>query len=70
MDNLQFKTIRQTAAAGILPEHRLRAMRAAGTLPGFYSASRFYVNVNALQEQLQASTSAGGGERGAEYLRL
>lgn len=70
MDSINFKTIRQTAAAGILPEHRLRAMRAAGTLPGFFSASRFYVNVTALQEQLQASTSAGGGERGTDYLRL
>lgn len=70
MTELHFLTIRQTAAAGILPEHRLRQMQHQGTLPGFFSASRFYVNVSALQEQLKASASAGGGENGATYLRL
>ena len=67
MTEMNFLTIRQTAAAGILPEHRLRAMRAAGTLPGFLSGTRFYVNVDALQETLRAACSR---EEKKEYLQL
>lgn len=48
----EFKTIRQTAAAGILPEYRLRLMVAAGTCPGIKTGNRFMVNVTALAEQL------------------
>ena len=53
-----FKTIRQTAATGILPEHRLRIMVASGECPGFYSGNRFMVNVTALSEQLDAESRA------------
>lgn len=48
----QFKTIRQTAAMGILPEHRLRILVAQGKCPGVYSGTRFLVNVNLLIEML------------------
>lgn len=48
----EFKTIRQTAATGILPEYRLRLMVAAGTCPGIKTGNRFLINVTALAEQL------------------
>lgn len=48
----RMKTIRQTAALGILPEHRLRLLLKQGKLPGVYSGNRFLVNVDALSIQL------------------
>lgn len=48
----EFKTIRQTAATGILSEHRLRLMVAAGQCPGIKTGNRFLVNITALAEQL------------------
>lgn len=47
-----FKTIRQTAATGILTEHRLRLMVAQGNCPGIRTGNRFLVNVEALSELL------------------
>lgn len=47
-----FKTIRQTAATGLLTEHRLRLMVAQGTCPGIRTGNRFLVNVDALAELL------------------
>lgn len=49
----EFKTIRQVAAIGILPEHRLRALVKEGRCPGIFSGSRFLINVQALAEQLE-----------------
>ena len=49
---LEFKTIRQVAALGILPENRLRQMRKQKLLPGIQSGNRFLVNVDALVELL------------------
>lgn len=49
---MEFKTIRQTAATGILSEHRLRLMVAAGTCPGIKTGNRFLINVSALAEML------------------
>lgn len=49
---MQFKTIRQTAAKGIMTEHYLRLLVAQGRCPGIYSGNRFLVNVEALEEQL------------------
>ena len=49
---MQFKTIRQTAATGILSEHRLRLMVAAGTCSGIKTGNRFLINVSALAEML------------------
>ena len=51
-----FKTIRQTAATGILPEHRLRLMQKQKLLPGIQSGNRFLVNVDALVEMLNTES--------------
>lgn len=51
-----FKTIRQTAAMGFVPEHLLRERLKQGKLPGVYSGNRFLVNVDALVEQLNAES--------------
>lgn len=53
-----FKTIRQTAATGLLSEHRLRIMVAEGNCPGIRSGNRFLVNVSALAEQLDQESRA------------
>lgn len=52
----EFKTIRQTAAMGLLPEHRLRQMQKQNRLPGIFSGNRFLVNTKALAEQLEAES--------------
>ena len=59
-----FKTIRQTAALGILPEYRLRQMVKQGKIPGIYSGTRFLINVTALIEQLNAESV---GQANREY---
>lgn len=53
-----YKTIRQTAAMGILPEHRIRILVAKGECPGFYSGTRFMVNTRLLEEQLDRQSMA------------
>ena len=57
----EFKTIRQTAATGILAEHRIRIMVAQGNCPGFKVGNRFMVNVTALSEQLERMSREKGG---------
>ena len=52
----EFKTIRQTAATGILSEHRLRIMVAQGQCPGIKAGNRFLVNSPALAEMLDAES--------------
>lgn len=51
-----FKTIRQTAAMGLMTEHYLRLLVAQGKCPGIRSGNRFMVNVDALAEQLDAES--------------
>lgn len=61
-----FKTIRQTAALGILPEYRLRILKSQNRLPGIYSGTRFLVNVDELVKQLNADSVShhkDGGEK-------
>lgn len=59
----EFKTIRQTAATGLLSEHRLRLLVAQGNCPGIRAGNRFLVNVTALSEQLDRASREGiGGE--------
>ena len=56
MDNIpEFKTIRETARTGILPEACLRRMVKHGSLPGFYSGVKFLVNYTALVEKLNST---------------
>lgn len=50
----EFKTIRQTAASGILSEHRIRVLVAQGKCPGIQTGNRFLVNMTALAEMLDA----------------
>ncbi|WP_298030031.1 hypothetical protein [uncultured Dysosmobacter sp.] len=52
----KFLTIRQTAATGLITEHRLRIMVASGTCPGIRTGNRFLVNVDALCEMLDAES--------------
>lgn len=61
---MEFKTIRQTAATGILPEHRLRLMVAAGTCPGIKTGNRFLINVSALAEMLDEESRRAVEVRG------
>lgn len=51
-----FKTVRQTAAMGLLTEHYLRILIAQGKCPGVYAGNRFLINVDALAEQLDAES--------------
>ncbi len=62
-----FRTIRQTAATGILSESMLRLMLKQRRLPGVYSGNRFLVNVDVLVDQLNSESVANtiAGETGA-----
>ena len=51
---VMFRTIRQTAANGILSEYRLRKMLKEGKLPGIYVGNRFLVDQSALEAMLHA----------------
>lgn len=63
---MTLRTIRQTAATGILPEFRLRQMQKQGRLPGVYSGNRFLVNVDMLTELLQNETKQSIKQVGTE----
>ena len=52
----EFRTIRQTAALGILTEYRIRLLVAQGLCPGIRTGNRFLVNVGALEELLDAES--------------
>lgn len=54
----QFKTIRQTAATGLISEHRLRILVAEGRCPGILTGNRFLVNIDALAEKLDRESRA------------
>ncbi len=58
-----FKTIRQTAALGLMTEHYLRLLVAKGRCPGIRTGNRFMVNVEALAEQLNAESRAAVQDR-------
>ena len=53
---MKFLTIRQTAAMGVLSEHRIRLMVAQDQCPGIYVGNRFMVNFDALLEQLDKAS--------------
>lgn len=55
--SMEFMTIRQAAATGILSEHHLRLMQKRGELPGIYTGNRFMVNYNLLVEYLNAEST-------------
>ena len=58
----EFKTIRQTAATGLISEHYLRLMVKRGECPGIQSGNRYLVNVPALAEILDARSRSGIGK--------
>lgn len=55
---MEILTINATSKKYGLPQFMLRGMQKRGELPGFYSASRFYVNVPMLLEKLDADSKA------------
>ncbi len=55
----EFKTVRQTAATGLITEHYLRLMIARGECPGIRSGNRFLVNVTALSALLDELSRRG-----------
>jgi hypothetical protein len=60
---MEFKSIIQTAKSEGIPAHALRRMLEEGELPGFYSGTRYYVNVEVLREKL----SGHGAKPKREY---
>lgn len=55
------RTIRETARMLNFPEYSLRQMRARGTLPGFSSGTRYYVNVDKLLELMNGTEKKSEG---------
>ena len=55
----EFKTIRQTAATGLISEHYLRLLVAEGKCPGILTGNRFMVNTVALAEMLDRQSREG-----------
>ena len=63
-----FKTIRQTAATGILPEKELRSRLRRNALPHIKIGNRVYVNIPLLKTLLTVeSTSSISALRGGNY---
>ena len=50
---LEFLTIRQTAARGILPEHALRVLSKQNKLPQIKVGAKVLINYKKFLEQLQ-----------------
>ncbi len=50
----RFLTIRETAKLGVVSELYLRRGVKQGSIPGFKSGTRFYVNLPKLMKQLDA----------------
>lgn len=64
-----YTTIRKAAEIVCVPHSRIRAWQAQGLVPGFYSGTRYYVNVPLFREALergeigQKPQRAGGSGR-------
>ena len=52
-EKIEFLTIRQTAARGILPEHALRVLSNQNRLPQIKIGRKVLINYQQLLEQLQ-----------------
>lgn len=57
----QYSTTKPFALAYGIPEHFIRREIRAGRVPGFYSGSRFYINVPAFLQELEQSRSDSKG---------
>ena len=53
-----FQTIREAAQSIGVPHSRIRDWQKKGLVPGFYSGSRYYVDVNRLREKLASGDFA------------
>lgn len=60
MDSKRFLVAAHAATVTGLPEFRIRAWIREGKCPGFRAGSRFYIDVPALVEQLDAECRANG----------
>lgn len=54
-----FKSAREVAKMGVLSEFLVRKLIAQGKCPGFYSGKKFLVNVERLQDYLEAVSTPG-----------
>ena len=55
---MKFLSIAGAAAELGIPAFAIRTMHKEGRVPGFYSASRFYVNVDMFREMLERECNA------------
>ncbi len=53
---MEFLTIGATSKKYGFPEHMLRDMQKRNELPGWFSGTRYYINVPMLMEQLNAES--------------
>jgi hypothetical protein len=60
---MEYLTLNQAGNRGPIPAYRLRLMQKQGTLPGFFSGNRFYVNYTLLLEQIDRECKAAMGNR-------
>ena len=60
----QWQTIKKAAQTTGIYEHRIREWCKQGTVPGFYSGTRFYINMPAFIEQLNTGVYSKAGEKG------
>lgn len=63
---MQYVSINRAAEILGLPPFAVRTMHKEGRCPGFSSASRFYVNVDMLREQLERECLANAGKEVTE----
>lgn len=59
---MKFETVKQTVQQCHISENLLRRMIKQGTAPGYFSGTRFYVNVDKLMAMLDNSTAATAQE--------
>lgn len=60
-NNNDFLSPKRAAILGICSERKLRTMIKNGECPGFYSGSRFVINIPMLKEKIDAECRANAG---------
>ena len=63
-DSMDFVTFNEAGRRGPIPAYRLRQMQKEGKLAGFFSGNRFYLDFDALLEQLkqESQRQKNGGQ--------
>ena len=61
---MDFVTVNEAGRRGPIPAYRLRQMQKAGNLAGFFSGNRFYLDYDALLEQIaqESRIQKNGGQ--------